>query len=95
MAAQRAGIKPIWSAEIEPFCCEVTKIHFPDVEQLGDVTKIDGAEIEPCDIITSGSPCQSFSIAGKREGLCGESGLFFDAARIVRQMRMSTGGGTL
>lgn len=93
-AVQTGAIKPIWSAEIEPFCCEVTKTHFPDVKQLGDVTKINGAEIEPCDIITSGSPCQDLSVAnGNRKGLEGErSGLFFDAIRIVRQMRVSTGG---
>lgn len=46
-AVQTGAIKPIWSAEIEPFCCEVTKTHFPNVKQLGDVTKINGAEIEP------------------------------------------------
>ena len=96
LAAQVAGIKPVWSAEIEPFCLEVTKQRFPDVKQLGDVTKINGAEIEPVDIICAGSPCQDLSVAGRRAGLDGErSGLFFDAVRIVGQMRMSTGGGTL
>ena len=66
LAAQVAGIKPVWSAEIEPFCCEVTKQRFPDVKQLGDVTKINGAEIEPVDIICAGSPCQDLSVAGRR-----------------------------
>lgn len=56
-AAMLCGIRPVWSSEIEKFPCEVTKRRFPDVKQLGDVTKINGAEIEPVDIITFGSPC--------------------------------------
>ena len=70
----------------------VSKYHFPDVEQLGDITKINGAEIEPVDIICSGSPCQSLSLAGKREGLKGESGLFYESVRIVREMQRATNG---
>ena len=67
------------------------------MRHYGDITKINGAEIEPVDIITSGSPCQDFSVANaERNGLDGQrSGLWFHANRIVRQMRMSTGGGTL
>jgi DNA (cytosine-5)-methyltransferase 1 len=97
LSAIRAGIEPVWSSEIETFPLEVTKRRFPNTKQLGDVTKINGADIEPVDIITSGSPCQDLSVAnGERKGLDGSrSGLFFDAIRIVRQMRMSTGGGTL
>lgn len=87
------GIIPVWASEIEAFPIKVTKHHFPDMKHLGDVTKIDGAEIEPVDIITFGSPCQDLSVAGKREGLAGErSGLFMDAIRIIRQMRTATGG---
>ena len=93
MAAQRNGITPVWSSEIEIFPLEVTKRRFPNVKQLGDVTQIDGSKIEPVDIITSGSPCQNFSQAGDRRGLCGsESRLFYESVRIVRQMRLSTGG---
>lgn len=63
------------------------------MKQLGDITQINGAEIEPVEIITSGSPCQNFSIAGDRKGLCGsESRLFFDSVRVVREMRCATGG---
>lgn len=55
---------------------------------LGDITKINGAEIEPVDIITGGSPCQDLSIAGKRAGLEGDrSGLFMEQIRIVKEMR--------
>lgn len=87
-AAMLCGIKPVWSSEIEKFPCEVTKKRFPGVRQLGNVTKINGAEIEPVDIITFGSPCQDLSIAGQRAGLKGErSGLFMEAVRIIKEMR--------
>jgi len=94
LAAINAGIEPVWSSEIETFPLEVTKRRFPNTKQLGDVTKINGSEIEPCDIITSGSPCQDFSVANaERNGLDGtRSGLWFHADRIIRQMRVSTGG---
>ena len=86
------GVKPVWSSEIEKFPLAVTKIRFPNTVQLGDVTKIDGGKIPPVDIICSGSPCQSFSVAGKRDGMQGESGLFRDFVRIVRQMKEATSG---
>lgn len=97
IASVNAGITPVWSSEIETFPIELTKVRFPNTKQLGDIRNINGAEIEPCDIITSGSPCQDFSVANdERKGLDGQrSGLFYDAIRVVRQMRMSTGGGTL
>ena len=93
IAAMRAGIQPIWSSEIEKFTCALTKIRFPDTEQLGDITKIDGGTIPPVDIVTMGSPCQDLSIAGKREGLHGErSGLFIRAVELIRAMRRASGG---
>ena len=93
LSAQRHGIEPVWASEIEPFPIKVTQHHFPDMEHLGDITQINGAEIESVDIITFGSPCQDLSVAGKRAGLEGQrSGLFMDAVRIIRQMRESTGG---
>lgn len=71
----------------------VSKYHFPEVQQLGDITKLDGAKLPPVDIICAGSPCQDLSIAGKREGLAGErSGLFRKAIDIVRGMRKATNG---
>ena len=87
-AGSLCGIGTLWSSEIEKFPCEVTKRRFPDVKQLGDVTKINGAEIEPVDIITFGSPCQDLSVAGTRAGLSGQrSGLFAEAVRIIKEMR--------
>jgi len=88
LSAIQHGIDPVWASEIEPFPIVVTKKHFPNMKHLGDITKINGAEIEPVEIITGGSPCQDLSVAGKRAGLAGErSGLFMEQVRIVKEMR--------
>ena len=93
LAAQKNGIKAVWASEIEKFPIAVSKHHFPDMKHLGDVCLINGAEIEPADIITFSSPCQDLSVAGKRAGLAGErSGLFSEAVRIIREMREATNG---
>ncbi|QUQ78367.1 hypothetical protein JDBNIEOD_01403 [Streptococcus equi subsp. zooepidemicus] len=87
------GIKPIWASEIEPFPIRVTTKRMPDVKHLGDISGIKGNEIEPVDIITFGSPCQDMSIAGKRAGLNGSrSNLFYEAIRIIKEMREETHG---
>lgn len=63
------------------------------MNHLGDVTKINGAEITPVDVIIGGSPCQDLSVAGKRAGLVGaRSGLFMEQIRIVKEMRDATNG---
>ena len=63
------------------------------MEHYGDVSTLDGAKLPPVDIITFGSPCQDMSIAGKREGLGGSrSNLFYQAVRIVKEMRCKTDG---
>ena len=93
LAAARNGITPIWASEIEAAPVSVTKRHFPEMKHLGDITKINGAEIDPVDIVTFGSPCQDLSLAGKRQGLSGErSGLFTEAVRIIKEMRSATNG---
>lgn len=93
LAAAISGITPLWAAEIEPFCIAVTRERFPNMQHLGSVTAINGAEITPVDIITFGSPCQDLSIAGKRAGLDGKrSGLFKEAIRIIYEMRNATNG---
>ncbi len=92
-AASLEGITPVWASEIEPFPMSVSARHFPNMKQLGDVTKINGAEIEPVDIITFGSPCQDHSVAGRRAGFDGaRSGLFMEAIRIIDEMRAATNG---
>lgn len=93
LGAKLVGIKPIWSSEIEPFPIRVTTKRMPEVKHLGDVTRIKGDEIEIVDIITFGSPCQDMSIAGKRAGLKGSrSNLFYEATRIIKEMREKTNG---
>lgn len=87
-AARMNGIKTLWCSEIEPFPLRVLKKNFPDAKQLGDISQINGAKIEPVDIISGGSPCQDMSIAGNRDGLDGErSVLFHQQIRIVKEMR--------
>lgn len=88
-----SGITPVWASEIEPFPIRVTTKRLPQMKHYGDVSLMDGGEAEPVDIITFGSPCQDMSIAGKREGLDGNrSGLFYEAVRIVKEMRCATDG---
>ena len=86
-------IKPIWAAEIEQNCIDITRYRFPEVMHVGSVTELKGDEIQPVDIITFGSPCQDLSIAGQRKGLKGNrSGLFMEAIRIIEEMRLATNG---
>ena len=93
LAAVRCGIEPVWASEIEKAPISITKRHFPDMAHLGDVTKLDGRDLPPVHIITFGSPCQNLSQIGNRKGLAGEkSSLFFQAIRIIREMREATNG---
>lgn len=88
-----AGITPLWASEIEPFPIRVTTKRLPDMKHYGDISKLDGASLPPVDIITFGSPCQDMSIAGKRSGLEGKrSSLFYEAVRVIKEMRCSTDG---
>ena len=87
------GITPLWASEIEPFPIRVTTKRLPFMKHYGDVSRMDGGKIKPVDIITFGSPCQDMSIAGRREGLDGSrSSLFYEAVRIVKEMRCATDG---
>ena len=93
LAAVHAGIRPVWSSEIEAFPLQVTKKHFPQTRQLGDIRNLDGMCLPPVDIICAGSPCQDLSVAGKQKGLAGErSGLFVKAIELVRGMQQATLG---
>lgn len=88
LAAIHNGIVPVWASEIEAFPIEVTRLRFPDMVHVGDITKLDGAELPPVDIICGGSPCQDLSVAGNRAGLSGaRSGLFMEQVRLVKEMR--------
>ena len=93
LAAAGVGIKTVWTSEIEPNCIEIAARHFPEAKQLGDITKLNGADLDPVDIISFGSPCQNLSTAGNQKGLDGEkSQLFFEAVRVIDEMRCATDG---
>lgn len=101
LAGALCGITPVWASEVEPYPIAVTRSRFPAMRHLGDVSKVSGADIEPVDIITFGSPCQDLSVAGKRAGLkhtdngdeeTTRSGLFMEAVRIIKEMREKSGG---
>jgi DNA (cytosine-5)-methyltransferase 1 len=63
------------------------------MKHLGNICNINGAEVEPVDVIIGGSPCQDLSVAGKRAGLDGErSGLFMEMMRVIEEMLNATGG---
>ena len=88
-----AGITPVWASEIEPFPIRVTTKRLPFMKHYGNISAMDGGKIEPVDIITFGSPCQDMSVAGRRDGLDGErSSLFYEAVRIIKEMRCATDG---
>ena len=101
LAGALCGIEPIYASEIEPYPIAVTRSRFPNMKHLGDVSKINGADLEPCSIISFGSPCQDLSVAGLRKGMQHEdkgdeettrSGLFMEAIRIIKEMRNATDG---
>ena len=88
-----SGVVPVWASEIEPFPIRVTTKRLPFMKHYGDVSRINGADLEPVDIITFGSPCQDMSVAGRRAGLDGSrSNLFYEAVRIAKEMRNATNG---
>ena len=88
-----SGVTPVWASEIEPFPIRVTTKRLPFMKHYGDISRMDGGKIEPVDIITFGSPCTDMSVAGKRAGLEGQqSVLFYQAIRIIKEMRCATNG---
>ncbi len=101
LAGALSGITPLWASEIEPYPIAVTTSRFPQMKHLGNVAEVDGRKIPPVDIITFGSPCQDMSVAGKRVGMkhrekgddaTTRSGLFYEAIRVIREMREATNG---
>ena len=94
LAASMLGGTPVWASEIEPYPIAVTRARFPKMKHLGDITRINGAEVAPVDIIVGGSPCQDLSVAGKQAGLEAgtRSNLFYEMTRIIREMRGATNG---
>ena len=92
LAARLNGIEPVWASEIMKAPVSITKRHFPEMLHLGDITQLRGEKVPPVDIITFGSPCQNLSQIGNRTGLARvKSNLFFQAIRIINEMRDATG----
>ena len=91
VAWEPLGWEPVAFAEIEKFPSAVLAERFPDVPNLGDVAQIEWgkviAEHGAVDVLVGGSPCQSFSIAGNRDGLDGASGLMWEYVRAVQEIR--------
>lgn len=86
---EMAGMTIVAHSEIDPYCCEVLKKHWPDVPNLGDITKIDWNGVPPVDVICGGFPCTDVSVAGKQKGIKDDtrSGLWFyfrDAISVLR-----------
>jgi DNA (cytosine-5)-methyltransferase 1 len=98
VAWSRLGWEPLAFAEVDEFPSAVLAHRFPDVPNLGDVCKVDWKEFHrkhgAVDVLIGGSPCQSFSIAGGREGLEGESRLMYEYIRAVRDLVRASGGGS-
>lgn len=91
LATKLCGATTLWESEIEPFPVALEAKRFPEAKQLGDITKVSGYDIEPVDIMSNSSPCQSISVAGKRHGMAQGSGtrssLFHEVIRITKEMR--------
>lgn len=78
-----------WTSDIEPGPCKLAEVRWPDTPNLGDITQINWADVEPVDIICGGSPCQDLSLAGKRAGMATgtRSGLWESMAAAVETIR--------
>ena len=90
---EAAGFECGWQVEWDKHCQQVLQFRWPNVPKWEDVRDVSGYDLEPVDVITYGFPCQDLSIAGKQAGLDGDrSGLFFEAIRIIKEMRDATNG---
>ncbi len=89
LGLERAGMECKWQVEIDPFCQKVLTKHWPGVKRYGDITKLDGSELEPVDLIAGGFPCQDVSSAGSRAGIESHtrSGLWIEMRRLIRLVR--------
>lgn len=74
-------------SEIDRYASAVLRYRFPNVRNYGDITRIDWAAVPDFDLLVGGSPCQSFSVAGKRAGFSGASGLYFEYLRALREKK--------
>ena len=87
LGLERAGMKVIWQSELDPYASRVLAKHWPDVPNLGDITKVDWSAVERPDLICGGFPCQPWSVAGRRLGKEDERWLWPEFAGCVRHVR--------
>jgi len=93
LGCDSAGWECGFQVEWDKKASSVLEHHWPSVPKWSDVSDVNGADLPAVDVITFGFPCQDLSVAGKRAGLDGmRSGLFFEATRIIREMREATSG---
>lgn len=93
MGFEQAGLECRFQVEWDKYCRTILDKHWPHVEKWSDVRNVNGRFLLPVDCIIFGSPCQDLSVAGKQAGLEGErSGLFYEATRIIKEMRDATNG---
>lgn len=93
LGLDKAGLDCKFQVEIDENCQQTLSYHWPNVPKFGDIKEVSGYDLPFVDVITFGSPCQDLSVAGKRAGLDGErSGLFFEATRIIKEMREKSNG---
>ena len=89
IALTRANVEysNYYASEIDTHAIQVTQHNFPNTKQLGNVLNINGKDLPKIDLLIGGSPCQSFSRAGKGEGFDGSSKLFWEFVRIMNETK--------
>jgi len=89
IALNKLGIKydNYYASEIDKFAIGVTKKNYPNTIHLGDVRDVKGSDLPKIDLLFGGSPCQSFSNAGKGEGFEGSSGIFWEYVRVLKEVK--------
>ena len=93
LGLDKSGLNCLFQVEIDESCQQTLSYHWPNVPKFRDIKDVSGYDLPFVDVITFGSPCQDLSVAGKRAGLDGErSGLFFEATRIIKEMREKSNG---
>ena len=88
LALERAGIEVdnYYASEIDKHAIKVSKVNYPNIIQLGDVTSVDVSTLPKIDLLIGGSPGQSISTLGDGSGLEGTSGLFYQYLRLKQEL---------
>jgi DNA (cytosine-5)-methyltransferase 1 len=87
LGLERAGMKVIWQSEIDTYASNILAKHWPEVPNLGDITKIDWSHVERPDVVAGGFPCQPVSGAGAQRAQTDKRWLWPEFARCLRDLR--------